>query len=747
MENKNIIFNYTLEQYNKKYRNRRHRLLKYTKKQVEEFDKQYGHFIYNNKTYNLENSKYLLKDRKWALIGDSYYEIPRPVRYTWFRNLNAGVQAISCLVGAGVVTTAIAVPVVLLNQDNKFNIILDSTDSSLTGGVEKDGSIKVKIIAKDSENKFVKSVTVLKGTYELKNDEYNFDITNGELTISAKVAKKHSGDVVIKTTIDDIKEDHIEVGTKPTVNYQYADSLDLSGMKINMVNNNGSKKDITSECTTDHKTGDFLLSVGKMDINVTHTTSQKTTSFEINVGKRTYELDSTPNIDIDHPENLYFKGYKGNHIGVACLISPNRNVLSFNKIDEGTESYYKLSTNWSSVGKGGNFKLTYRDDYIEYYDVKNIDLEIASFNKVKIENNKVSKISIGETSGNLVIPSRYWDNQTKKWITIDTIPNEAFKGCTYLTRVTIPSSITTIGTDAFKDCANLVDVCIENDTVAAYSDKNKFQGLLDNAVSVKILQSGASRINYPYFDQGEATTGLFNTTSTEGVQELALGALIDYKYHYFEKVTPELKDKLYYDGNNTFIVDRTESKLTQSVADLYIPNYFHRLIDGVDTVGRITDISIKAFEDLNNLKSIYFPNQIKGTYAINIIDNMYNLPGVEKVHLPNVIESNKIDPTSFEKCSLKNLFIYKNYYINNDINEQFSKMSGYINLCDFSEKDDIFRLSPDAFEELEEEGEYKCKGIIFRNEATKTKYLKDSGYKDLQDKGMKFYIAGEEPAI
>jgi len=119
MDNKNIIFNCTLDQYNKKYRNRRYRLLKYTKKQVEDFDKQYGHYIFNSKTYTLEFNNYLLKDRKWALIGDTYYEIPKPIRYTWFRNLSAGVQAISCLVGAGVVATAVAVPTVISLKNNK----------------------------------------------------------------------------------------------------------------------------------------------------------------------------------------------------------------------------------------------------------------------------------------------------------------------------------------------------------------------------------------------------------------------------------------------------------------------------------------------------------------------------------------------------------------------------------------------------------------------------------------------------
>jgi len=106
MNNKNIIFNHTLEQYNKKYRNLRHKLLKFTTKQVQDFDKQYGHYTYNSKTYSLEFDHYLLKDRKWWYIKetDSYYEIPNAPRFVWFRNLNAGIQAVSCLLAAGVIT-------------------------------------------------------------------------------------------------------------------------------------------------------------------------------------------------------------------------------------------------------------------------------------------------------------------------------------------------------------------------------------------------------------------------------------------------------------------------------------------------------------------------------------------------------------------------------------------------------------------------------------------------------------------
>jgi len=110
MIKKNIISNITLEQYNKKYRNRRYRLLKLNKNQIEDFDKK-----------NKINNKYLLKGRKWALIEDNYYEIPKAPRLTWFRNLNGGLQFLSCLLGAGIIATAATLPFVL--NSNKGSIV------------------------------------------------------------------------------------------------------------------------------------------------------------------------------------------------------------------------------------------------------------------------------------------------------------------------------------------------------------------------------------------------------------------------------------------------------------------------------------------------------------------------------------------------------------------------------------------------------------------------------------------------
>jgi len=123
MKKKDVIFNFTLEQYNKKYRNRRHRLIKYTKKQIEEFDEKYGHYEHNKKTYNLKTNHYLLKNRKWALIGDTYYEIPKPIRFTWFRNLRTCVQIAICTACPIVIASAIVVPIEIIKYTPDVKVI------------------------------------------------------------------------------------------------------------------------------------------------------------------------------------------------------------------------------------------------------------------------------------------------------------------------------------------------------------------------------------------------------------------------------------------------------------------------------------------------------------------------------------------------------------------------------------------------------------------------------------------------
>jgi len=189
----NISFNHTLEEYNKKYRNRRYRLLKITKKEVEDFDKK-----------NPTNIKgYLLKDRKWWLIGDTYYEIPRPIRYTWFRNLNAACQVGTCVLAAGVVATAITIPTILFNQPGatQIEVILDSKSEGVTiksKEFDDKGNAVIKLEAVESSTKEINEVVIKKGEATLKEgSDFTFDDETQTIIIKKEILEKTPGNIVI----------------------------------------------------------------------------------------------------------------------------------------------------------------------------------------------------------------------------------------------------------------------------------------------------------------------------------------------------------------------------------------------------------------------------------------------------------------------------------------------------------------------------------------------------------------------
>lgn len=93
----------TIEEYNKKYLNRKEHLLVIKKSYVEEFDKKHKEGINGVKNY-------LLVGKKWCLIDEKYHQIPRPISLTWFRNLKKSVQITTCaLLGLGA-ASAIGLP-------------------------------------------------------------------------------------------------------------------------------------------------------------------------------------------------------------------------------------------------------------------------------------------------------------------------------------------------------------------------------------------------------------------------------------------------------------------------------------------------------------------------------------------------------------------------------------------------------------------------------------------------------------
>ena len=95
------------------------------------------------------------------------------------------------------------------------------------------------------------------------------------------------------------------------------------------------------------------------------------------------------------------------------------------------------------------------------------------------------RILAGGTYVILVFLGEEFPYETEK----DIIPKDAFSGCTVLTSVTLPNSITTIGPEAFRSCSNLTYVTIPNSVTA----------ISDNAFSnCSSLSSVISEIKIPF---------------------------------------------------------------------------------------------------------------------------------------------------------------------------------------------------------------------------------------------------------
>jgi len=292
MEKKNVIFNHTLEQYNKKYKNRKHRLVKFTKSQVEEFDRLH-------KTSN----NYLLKDRKWWFIDGVYYEIPKAPRYTWFRNLNAGIQTGVCVLGAGVVATAVVVPTILLKQNDKGDVIIEPTKQEeaeiKVESKTADGTI-YKISPKDSSKKKVSAIeSVYIGNDKLEEvKEYTTEQVDEsiKLTIKQVAFDNHKGQVKVNPKVEEKSPivptiDNLAIDVSAVKKHKVGDTLDLTGISI-LAHYTDSSTEIVDKnnVTFNPAEGTSLSTIGINKITVTYKGFNK--EFEINVeDKVSYDID------------------------------------------------------------------------------------------------------------------------------------------------------------------------------------------------------------------------------------------------------------------------------------------------------------------------------------------------------------------------------------------------------------------------------------------------------------------------
>ena len=270
-------------------------------------------------------------------------------------------------------------------------------------------------------------------------------------------------------------------------------------------------------------------------------------------------------------------------------------------------------------------------------------------------NKRVTITGYNGTRSNLIIPREI------KGYSVTSIDNDAFRGCTSLTSITIPNSVTSIGFSAFFGCSNLSKIVIPDsvtdigydafDDTSWYNNQPngviyagqvvyKYKGEMPENTAI-ILNEGTKIINgYVFRD----CMNLTSITIPNSVTEIGISTFencTNLEYMTMPNSVTSIGSSAFYGcssltsiniSDGVTEIDSDAFKGCSSLTSITIPD-------------SVTSIGYDAFRCCSSLKNINIPNSVT-----SIGDSaFYGCSSLTSINIPDGVTS--IGNWTFEDCS------------------------------------------------------------------------------------------------
>ncbi len=219
---------------------------------------------------------------------------------------------------------------------------------------------------------------------------------------------------------------------------------------------------------------------------------------------------------------------------------------------------------------------------------------------------------------------------------IITLVNSAFKGCQYLTSITLPDSLTSIGSYAFNNCSKLSSIVIPNGVIEIgdYTFENC------SSLTTIILPDSLTSIGTEAFRKCASLTSITIPSSVTSIG--------DYTFENCSSLTTiTLPDSLTSIGDYTFVNCSSLTTITLPDSLTSIGDYTFVNCSSLTTItlpDSLTSIGTEAFYACDSLESITIPNGVT-TIGAHVF---YGCDNLKTVNLPNTLTY--IGVEAFQDC-------------------------------------------------------------------------------------------------